>query len=415
MGTQQQSQPDDKMQVKEQKPKWLPQGIWITAIIVAAIIIAIIIATIWVFRLYHPDISIQIAAFSILTAIVLGLPGLMFAYFQWYYPRPSHEHKTLSNSSSSLPPNTGTDQSSLLVKDAVAAEQSMIATKQPALELKPMRPDSIFLFNVKLPQPNEFYGRVRERDTLINRTYNRASTSIIGSRRIGKSWLLEYLQLVGRTQLGSRYRICYLDATMPSCTTVAGFTTAVLQSFNISLSNASNPKLITLENVVKDLISRHQVPVLCIDEFEGFNNRKVFDLNFFVGLRALAQLGLVLVVSSRTSLIDMIGDFGKTSGFFNIFEQIKLEPFNIKETEEFTWAKCKQAGFTEQEREYLVKYGQIDILQWSPLRLQLVGKLLLGDKILSTREGSHYYRPEDSDYWEEFEKRLEDKYRGVVR
>lgn len=268
---------------------------------------------------------------------------------------------------------------------------------------------------MKLPKAGEFYGRVREREALINRTYNKASTSIVGSRRIGKSWLIEYLLLVARTKLGSRYRMCYLDATMPGCATVAGFTAKASQGLGISLSgDLTNLGLVTLEHSVEDLKSKNQIPVLCIDEFEGFGKREAFDLTFFAGLRALTQAGLVLVISSKSPLIDIVGDYGKTSGFFNVFEQLTLEPFDVEEAEEFTTAKSAQAGFTEQERAYLMKYGQIGEQQWFPLRLQLVGKMLLEDKILFAREGSHYYRPDDTNYWQKFEKRLEEKYRGVV-
>ncbi len=138
-------------------------------------------------------------------------------------------------------------------------------------------------------------------------------------------------------------------------------------------------------------------------------------MHFFTSLRAIAQVGLVLVITSRAPLIDIVGDYGKTSGFFNIFEQITLDPFSAKEAEEFARAKSIQAGFNENEQVHLLKYGQIGEQQWLPLRLQLVGKMLLGDKILFTREDSHYYRPDDPNYWEEFEKRMEEKYRGVVR
>ena len=287
--------------------------------------------------------------------------------------------------------------------------------KPPPIEPVLARPDSIFPFIVRLPKTSEFFGRVIDRVTLIDRTYIQASTSIVGSRRIGKTWLLQYLMLVARTELGSRFRICYLDATTPSCATVAGFIAEVLKGFGYSnLIAHSDSDLKLLERYVKELRKRNQPPILCIDEFEGLDNEQEFDLNFFRSLRSIAEAGLVLVVASKRPLIEIVGEPGKTSGFFNIFEQLTIEPFNLEEAEAFAKAKGNQAGFTDQERDLLLKYGQTEEQRWSPLRLQLVGKMLLGDKLLGEKEGIRYYSPNDPSYWQKFERRLEDKYRGVV-
>jgi serine/threonine protein kinase len=276
-------------------------------------------------------------------------------------------------------------------------------------------PDSVFLFNQPLLDPKEFYGRIRERTTLLNRTRNGASTSIVGPRRIGKTWLMSYLKLVAQKELGTRYLIGYLDATTARCTTLAGFTASAIEALSLQRRLLSYDEgLVLLEQVVQELISRNQVPVLCIDEFEGFSNRQVFDLHFFSALRAMTQNGLCLLVSSKRPLIDIVGDIGKTSGFFNVFEQIKMKHFTIKDAERFAQYKATQAEFTDQERKRLLQYGQQNGEFW-PLRLQLVGKTLLEDKILAALEQDQdYYRPDDPEYWQEFERRLEETYRGVV-
>src|SRR5579885_2827904 len=72
--------------------------------------------------------------------------------------------------------------------------------------------DSIFHFNERLPHPGEFYGRIRERETLLSRTRRGACTSLVGPRRIGKTWLLDYLRLLAMERLGVGYRIGYVDA-----------------------------------------------------------------------------------------------------------------------------------------------------------------------------------------------------------
>jgi len=278
-------------------------------------------------------------------------------------------------------------------------------------------PDSVFKFNKQLTDPTEFYGRVREWRTLKSNTIKvtPTSTSIVGPRRIGKTWLMSYLRLVATQEPNSHFRIGYLDATMPSCSTVSGFISKSLEELGNTIVGHANIDLDKLEQVVRDLRLRNTVPILCIDEFEGFGNRNEFDLNFYIGLRAIAQLGLVLVIASKNPLIDIVGDNGRTSGFFNVFEQLTLRPFNLDEAEKFANAKSIRAGFSDQERTFLLEYGRKESQQWPPLRLQLVGKMLLEDKNLAFTEGSHYYRPNDPDYWNEFESRLEEKYQGVVR
>ncbi len=278
-------------------------------------------------------------------------------------------------------------------------------------------PDSVFLFNEQLKDPGELYGRAGEHETLLNRSRKGASTSIVGSRRIGKTWLMSYLKLVAVTMLGSRFRVGYLDATLASCTTIAGFTAKALEALDVThlVPDHAHLGLSTLEQIIQNLESKNQHALLCIDEFEGFVKRQEFSIDFYTSLRAMTQMGLGLVVVSRSPLIDIVGDNGKTSGFFNVFEQLTLEPFSLEEAQTFAQAKSVQAEFTDRERAYLLKYGQMGEDQWPPIHLELVGKMLLEDKTLARRESSHYYRPNDPNYWQKFEQRLKVKYRGVVR
>ena len=72
-----------------------------------------------------------------------------------------------------------------------------------------------------------------------------------------------------------------------------------------------------------------------------------------------------------------------------------IRSFSVKEAERFVHSKGVQAGLTEQERSYLLQYGQHGGKYW-PIRLQLVGKMLLEDKLLAVQEQDpDYYQPED--------------------
>ncbi len=267
------------------------------------------------------------------------------------------------------------------------------------------RSQPIFLFNEPLPAAGELYGRRRERETLISRTFRKASTSIMGPRRSGKSWLVQYLLHSAPYEFGSRFYVRYLDATMPGCSTVAGFVDEVLEEFGLSVPR-THKGLVALERGLKSLKAKNRVPVLCIDEFEGFSNRQEFTLDFFRGLRAMTQkFDLALVVVSRSPLSEVIGKDVETSGFFNIFEPCTLEPFAVQDAREFILAKGQQANFGQLEYACMWKYGEVSEQKWPPLRLQLVGKLLL--------EENGQIR-DDPLYWRHFEQRLEDRYRGVV-
>src|SRR5258708_11162174 len=98
--------------------------------------------------------------------------------------------------------------------------------------------------------------------------------------------------------------------------------------------------------------------VVCSDEFEKLGERQEFDLDFFAGLRAITQTGLVLITASKSALIEIVSEHVKTSPFFNVFEQLKLKPFTKEEAQAFVQTKSVQAGFTQQEQQRLLDFGR---------------------------------------------------------
>src|SRR5262249_36728536 len=157
------------------------------------------------------------------------------------------------------------------------------------------------------------------------------SSSIVGKRRAGKTWLLEYLQLLAPDELGLVYRIGYIDATHPRSQTQADFVQSVLENLNIPVDPGLQP-LMRLSQGVHILRGLGITPVLCIDEFERLSkNRAEFGLEFFEAIRALAQdnkNGLILVTASMSNLTKLIGDLiGPTSPLINIVELVSIPPF----------------------------------------------------------------------------------------
>ncbi|SRR6266567_2164118 len=272
---------------------------------------------------------------------------------------------------------------------------------------------SVFFFNMPLPDYKEFYGRRREYAELLDRTSKRSSTSIVGQRRVGKTWFLHYMLDKASLELGSRFRIAYVDGASPACATVSGFILSVLVRLGVHYFPARDETidLVFLEKKIKEIRRGKHIPVICIDEFEGLAHEDRFDQRFFMGLRAMAESELVLIVASQHPLIDIVTSLPKTSPFFNIFRTLTLRPFSNEEAEEFIRAKSSQAGFSDQEQERLSYYTREQRL---PIRFQLVGTLLLTDKLLAEKEGSNFYRPDDPLYWRDFERRLEEQYQEVV-
>src|SRR5205085_2518987 len=131
--------------------------------------------------------------------------------------------------------------------------------------------------------PREFYGRIGERTTLFNRTHRGYSTSLVGPRRIGKTWLISFLCLKLVDEFGAHFRIGYVDPTRPGCATIAGFTAHALEALGVPVPRAMHAHLdlTALEEAIKDLRTKQLTPVLCIDEFEHFGNAAAFDLSFF--------------------------------------------------------------------------------------------------------------------------------------
>jgi transcriptional regulator with XRE-family HTH domain len=271
---------------------------------------------------------------------------------------------------------------------------------------EPARPSTIFPFNEPLLEPEEMYGRERERTTLITRTLRKASTSIVGRRRIGKTWLVQYLRLVAPKVLGTHFHIGYLDATTPRCRTVEGFSIEALTKLGLPIPAVPNG-LTSLDDGLQEFTAKKHVPILCVDEFEAFSkNKQEFNVEFFQGLRAMTHTSdLVLIAISKKPLYRVVGADGETSGFSNIFEQITLQPFDARVTEQFIRDKSSKAGFTEREAEYLWEYGKEDENFWSPIRLQLAGKILLEEQ----DQVKH-----SQDFRRLFEQRFEEIYQGLV-
>lgn len=372
-----------------------------------------------------------------ITPVLTASVSAMITVLQWIVPLPALEFGRKTNAAQSTapqsPPTPSTPAATPSTQDAqqnlssapdahpqsgTAAAATNTAT---AISAVPAAFSSVFHPNEhRLTDPKEFFGRELVIGNLIDRIKKDSSTSIVGPRRIGKTWVLRYLCLTLAQKLGSEVRIGYLDASLPSYWTTTGFLAKALEELDVPLPpNQADIGLPFLQQAVTHMKARNQIPILCIDEFEYLGDKSQFDKEFFTGLRAIAQNqagSLVLVTASQHPLIEIVTAATRTSPFFNIFVQTSLKPFVEKEAKRFLSVKGKQAGFTDEEQAYLLEYSRDDQQQWHPLRLQLAGHLLQEDKYIAATQDANFYRPGEWEYRKNFKERLEEKVKesGVV-
>lgn len=349
-------------------------------------------------------------------------------YMRWqdHYGGQMFTNQTDGDQVTQPQPDPTQSQTLSASKDTHAVEQTPTHAGSPLLQHPVTIPtDHIFHFDeIQLPNPSEFFGQEYERIDLIKRTGRRNSTAIVGDYRSGKSWLMQYLQQVtpSHPQLGPNVRIGRLSARHPQCQTPAGFVKRALEVLSVPNHDANLKKmqLERLANAARDLRNLGIIPVLCIDEFAGLIGKTGFDKVFLSGLRAVAQDdGLVLIAASRQSLHEVIENIiGESSPLFNIMPQLVLKPFTEQTAKTFVKEKSLQASFNEDEQGFFLDCAAIHqpdgAKQWPPMRLQLVGQLLLDDKRIAL-DNRRAYNVQDALYQSDFRKRLEERYRAVVK
>lgn len=306
----------------------------------------------------------------------------------------------------------------LFPEDASSGENGtpLLPSEKPPAGSHLFLADPIFFYNTTLPHVGEFFGRTREWRMLLARTSTGQPTAIVGPRRIGKSWLLRYLCLKIPQLLDKPVHIAALDVSWPSCSTLSGVFAFILREFHLPEppDKRVHSYLQALEMGVKELRAHEHLPLLCIDKFDRMYHMSEMTPDILDRLRAMTQIGLGLVITSSKPLDMLTHDAfdltDTTSPFTNVFLQLRLKPFTAQEAQHFVRVKGAQAGFTDEECGYLLTYGRREknVQSWPPLRLQLVGTLLLTDKVSAQEDGvSEFYRPHDPAYWAEFEQQVE--------
>jgi len=193
--------------------------------------------------------------------------------------------------------------------------------------------------------------------------------SLVGERRIGKTWLLQYIKLATPTELGERYRVAYLEMMSPECKSPLDFCTTAITGFELE-PNSYPAGTKGLQKAVIRLKNQGHVPVLLLDEFDRLQQHPAFQLDFFEELRHIASInGLIIVTAGKQPLVDIIRQIDRSSPFFNIFMQREVGLLNINDPLRFMQEKStKLAGFDESTINRLAEQAGPH-----PLRLQVAG------------------------------------------
>ncbi len=228
-----------------------------------------------------------------------------------------------------------------------------------------------------IKKEEEFVGRIREIDDIINRLRGGNSVSVVGERKIGKSSLLYNLYLRGNKLLDDpekkKYKFVYIDLQDKATTTPERFVKKVLRKLDIKYdaSSLKEEPILEFSELLEINSEKGIKPILLIDEFEAILERKDFDDDFINALRYLANSEhLTYVVASQISLRE-ITDKGKlTSPFWNIFTTLKLDVFsadnNLEETAMFLATYWKNLNISDFEQSFLLWYPFLH-----PLKLQI--------------------------------------------
>lgn len=283
-----------------------------------------------------------------------------------------------------------------------------------------------FTYGNPISDPERFFGRQREIEQVFSRLTNaeHESSSLVGSRRIGKTSLLKHIahpDVRRRFGLDSqRYIFLYIDLQMlEQTTTPVRLWQRLLAKMAPHCQDAQVKQLIQELRVAEeidnfaladlfdaiDVAGQHLV--LLLDEFENVTKNENFDVGFFYGLRSLAiQHNLSLVTSSGQELIELThSEAIRSSPFFNIFANINVGLFSEEESRQLIEAYVANTDiqFSSTSIDTI-----LDVAGTHPFFLQVAGHFMFRayQKDLGTAEHIEYllsrFAPEASPHFDHY-------------
>lgn len=217
---------------------------------------------------------------------------------------------------------------------------------------------SPFIIRKELTTPHSFYGRKRELAQILS--YINKDTpqnvQLIGQRRIGKSFLLQYLALSTDTlseHLGKRldqFTVIYWNLARRPPETPLHFYQEFIQTARAKLhpalkeiflldphSASEDDVHLAIDMALQALENNGHHMILLLDEFSIITANPAYPASFFSRLRTLAEgAALAFVIATHRPLSELChsGDVAD-SPFFNIFARVPIGLLGTEETAAF--------------------------------------------------------------------------------
>jgi len=239
-----------------------------------------------------------------------------------------------------------------------------------------------------------FFGRT----DVLRRTYaeirDKQSLSLVGSRRIGKSSLLNMLpspelyQRSGYTLTRCLFVLIDLEEYIQeTCEDFFDFTIRQLLAQGqgkISLTPPAEINADAFRDILDQVQDAGYHTVLLLDEFDSVTINPKFDFSFFSFLRAQANAGRVSYITASKEHLDKVchSDI-HGSPFFNIFSTCELGPLTKEEALALINQPAEAAGlpFTQQEADWILKR-----VGCHPFFIQRACYYLFEEKSISTED-----------------------------
>jgi AAA-like domain len=204
--------------------------------------------------------------------------------------------------------------------------------------------------------PDLFFGR----QEILRRFYavirDQQCLSLVGSRRIGKSSLLNALRSKElQKRFGydlDRYVLAYIDTgaqPLKSYEDLLEFLGMQLVAQNqdrlASLSTQPKRDASQFSQFLETIKNLGLYPVLLLDEFENIAAAPQFDISFFFFLRAQANMGMISYITASKDTLDKVCHADLVgSPFFNIFTTLHLGALSNEEALELITLPSQKSG-----------------------------------------------------------------------
>ena len=214
-----------------------------------------------------------------------------------------------------------------------------------------------YLNRTMIRDVKDFYGRKREAARIYSRirTAHPQSVSIAGSRRIGKSSLLNFIYQPDNREKylkkPEQYKFIFIDLQERKKITLPEFFSALFEllsrEFQGHMDMAKAPSYEGLKEVVTESQQQGLKLILLFDEFDAITQNQNFDMEFYAFLRALANRYDVAYILSSGRLLQELCHTKEIadSPFFNIFSNLFLPPFSHEEAMALICEPSRSAGY----------------------------------------------------------------------